>query len=77
VTISCPVCFDLQNNVRECQPFRLDALDIVIVAAGYANFRATFTLQEGAALLSTRATVGCCTSLIQLTHSLKAPGFNP
>ena len=24
-----------------------------------------------------RAKVGRCTSLIQLTHSLKAPGFNP
>ena len=43
----------------------LDALDVVVVAAGYSEFRAKFIAQGGPALLSTRATAGCARAVRQ------------
>ena len=51
-------------------PVCLDALEIVTLASRYAHFRGAFTMQEGAALLSTRVTAGTARAVQQWRASM-------
>jgi hypothetical protein len=64
-----------------CYTLGGDSKTVVLVAAAQEHSHATETVQslrfgERCASVETRARWGC-TRVIQLTHSLKAPGFKP